>query len=101
MPKAKIEEFAISVDPDEAALNEPPHLDLHCFLSYFEFYIYLEQGIFLKFCRRKFCRLLFGANIQMHYNLKKKKGCIPCPMAARLRIITENNAFMAVLVRRR
>ena len=23
-------EFANSVDPDEVALDEPPHLDLHC-----------------------------------------------------------------------
>ena len=23
-------EFANSIDPDEAAHNEPPHLDLHC-----------------------------------------------------------------------
>ena len=29
----KIAEFANSVDPDEVALNEPPHLDLHCLPS--------------------------------------------------------------------
>ena len=31
-PKMKIVEFANSIDPDEAAHNELPHLDLH-FLS--------------------------------------------------------------------
>ena len=30
-PEMKIVEFANSVDPDEAAHNEPPHLNLHCF----------------------------------------------------------------------
>ena len=29
----KIIEFANSVDPDEVAHNEPPHLDLHCLPS--------------------------------------------------------------------
>ena len=29
----KIAEFANSVDPDEVALNEPPHPDLHCLPS--------------------------------------------------------------------
>ena len=29
----KIVEFANSVDPDEVAHNEPPHLDLHCLPS--------------------------------------------------------------------
>ena len=29
----KIDEFANSVDPDEAAHYEPSHLDLHCSLS--------------------------------------------------------------------
>ena len=26
-------EFANSIEPDEVAHNEPPHLDLHCLLS--------------------------------------------------------------------
>ena len=30
-PKTNTAEFANSVDPDEVAHNEPPHLDLHCF----------------------------------------------------------------------
>ena len=33
--KMKVVEFGNSVDPDEVALNEPPHLDLHCLLSGF------------------------------------------------------------------
>ena len=32
-PRMKIAEFANSVDPDEVAHNEPPHLDLHCLPS--------------------------------------------------------------------
>ena len=31
-PLTKIAEFANSVDLDEVAHNEPPHLDLHCLL---------------------------------------------------------------------
>ena len=31
--KMKVVEFANSVDPDEMAHYEPPHLDLHCLLS--------------------------------------------------------------------
>ena len=30
--EVKITEFANSVDPDEVAHNEPPHLDQHCLL---------------------------------------------------------------------
>ena len=33
----KIDEFANSVDPDEAAHNELPHLDLKCFPLVFNF----------------------------------------------------------------
>ena len=32
-PKIKIVKFANRVDPDEAAHNELPHLDLHCLPS--------------------------------------------------------------------
>ena len=31
----KLVEFATSVDPDEVAHNEPPHLDQHCLSSSF------------------------------------------------------------------
>ena len=31
--KTKIIEFENSVDPDEVAHHEPPHLDLHCLPS--------------------------------------------------------------------
>ena len=33
VPATKIAEFANSVDLDEVAHNEPPHLDLHCLPS--------------------------------------------------------------------
>ena len=55
-------EFANRVDPDEGALNEPPHLGLHCLLSslcIFPTTLYGENR-FLIFCRHKFCPLLFG-----------------------------------------
>ena len=29
-PKTKLAKFANSIDPDEVAHNEPPHLGLHC-----------------------------------------------------------------------
>ena len=32
-PETKIAEFANSVDLDEVAHDEPPHLDLHCLPS--------------------------------------------------------------------
>ena len=32
-PKLKIVEFANSVDPDEVAHYEPPHLYLHCLFA--------------------------------------------------------------------
>ena len=33
VPETKIAEFANSVDLDEVAHNEPPHLELHCLPS--------------------------------------------------------------------
>ena len=33
VPETKIAEFANSVDLDEVAQNEPPHLDLNCLPS--------------------------------------------------------------------
>ena len=33
VPETKIAEFANSVDLDEVAHDEPPHLDLHCLTS--------------------------------------------------------------------
>ena len=33
MPKLKLVEIGNSVDSDEVAHNEPPHLDLHCLPS--------------------------------------------------------------------
>ena len=37
VPETKIAEFANSIDPDEVAHNEPPHLDLTVCLLVFEF----------------------------------------------------------------
>ena len=31
----KVVKFVNSIDPDEMAQNEPPHLDLHCLPSIF------------------------------------------------------------------
>ena len=33
VPEMKFAEFAKSIDLDEVAHNEPPHLDLHCLPS--------------------------------------------------------------------
>ena len=44
----KIVDFANSVDPDEVAHYEPPHLDLHCLPSSLRIY---NSKHFLKFCR--------------------------------------------------
>ena len=33
-PKMKVAEFANTEDPDEAAPDDLPHLDLHCFPSH-------------------------------------------------------------------
>ena len=33
VPEMKIADIAISVELDEVAHNEPPHLDLHCLSS--------------------------------------------------------------------
>ena len=59
-PKIKIVELANSADPDEVANNELPHLNLHCLPSSVRILAWMRI-FFLKFCRRKFCRLLFGA----------------------------------------
>ena len=47
----KINKFSNSVDPDEAAHNEPSHLDLHCLPSSLEFSIYKLGRNTLKFSR--------------------------------------------------
>ena len=44
----KIDEFANSADLDEVAHNEPPHLDLHCLPSVFEFSIQYSLGLFFE-----------------------------------------------------
>ena len=60
-PQMKKVKFANSVDPDEAALNEPPHLNRHCLpccLGILNI-IYLELKIFSIFGRCKVHRLFF------------------------------------------
>ena len=61
--ETKLADLANSVDLDEVAHNEPPHLDLHCLPLVFELSILysLDLTFFLKISRRKFCRLLFGS----------------------------------------
>ena len=58
-----IAEFANSVDLDEVAHYEPPHLDLYCssLWSLNSQYDITRTKHFLKICGQKFCRLLFGS----------------------------------------
>ena len=52
IPEMKIAEFANSVDPDEVAHNEPPHLDLHSLSLILKFIlniIKLGQKVFRNF----------------------------------------------------
>ena len=57
-----IVKFGNSLDPDEVAYDEPPHLDLHCFINLLtpnsQYDIAYTERFYL-ICRRKFCRLLF------------------------------------------
>ena len=48
VPETKIVDFANSVDPDQVAHNEPPHLDLHCFVV-FEFSLFSSNFIIYYF----------------------------------------------------
>ena len=56
VPKTKLVEFANSVEPDEVAHNEPPHLDLHCLSTGF---LSSQSDIALTKHVHKFCHLLF------------------------------------------
>ena len=50
-PKTRIVEFANSIDPDEAAHNELPHLSPCCFLLVFEFSVGMAlTKHLLKYC---------------------------------------------------
>ena len=61
VPKMKIVELASSVDPDETAQNELPHLDLHCLLSsLLSFQCDRLYQTFLEILQIKLCHLLFG-----------------------------------------
>ena len=44
-PEMKIAAFANSVDLDEAAQHEPPHLDLHCLSSSFLIFNLIQLGL--------------------------------------------------------
>ena len=60
----QIAEFTNSIDLDEVAHNEPPHLDLHCLPASLRIHNMIKLGLkfFLKkICRRKFCCLLFDS----------------------------------------
>ena len=56
LPVTKIAEFANSVDLDEVAHNEPPHLDLHCLPSSLWILNMMQLGlnIFWKFADENF-----------------------------------------------
>ena len=56
----KTVEFANTVDPDEAAHNEQPHLDIQCFSLLFlsSHYDFSLDETCLQSCRRKICCLL-------------------------------------------
>ena len=80
--KMKIYAFANTVDPDEVAHNEPPHLDLHCLPVFFKFSVLycLDEYIFLKFCRYQFCQLfpfflacLDEAQEELLYYLRRRR----------------------------
>ena len=62
MSETKIIQFANSVDPDEVAHHEPPHLDLYCLPLSLSSQndINWTNHFFLNFARRKFCCLLIG-----------------------------------------
>ena len=63
----KIVELANSVDPDEAAHNEPSHQDLQCLPSSFRNFNMIQLGeiIFFLNCRCKFCCVLFWRLVQL------------------------------------
>ena len=63
-----IVKFGNSLGPDEVAYDEPPHLDLHCFINLFtpnsQYDIAYTERFYL-ICRRKFCRLLFFGDFKV------------------------------------
>ena len=65
----KIVDIANSVDLDEAVNNEPPHLNLHCLPSIFEFLIRqgLDKVFFVIFADVNFVVCIFGALMVNHY----------------------------------
>ena len=63
VPDTKLAEFANSLDLNEVAHNEPPHLDLHSLPAnlWILNMIWFGLNIFLRIRRRKFCRQLCGS----------------------------------------
>ena len=61
LPEMKIAESAYSVDLDEVAHHEPPHLDLYCLPSSILILNIAWIVHFLKICRQKFCLLPCGS----------------------------------------
>lgn len=63
-----------SMNPEEMAHDEAPHLGLYCLPSSLYFSIWYNLGEqFFKLFRRKFCHLLFGAlRIKVMHALRVK-----------------------------
>ena len=66
--EAKIAEFANCIDLDEVAHNEPPHLDLHCLPSWFEFSIWYSLIFtFFENLQKKFFLAVKGFRTERRY----------------------------------
>ena len=61
----KIAEFANSVDLDEVAHNEPPHLDLHCLPCCLQILNIIQLGIYI-------FRKVAEANFVVHFLVVKE-----------------------------
>ena len=86
-----IAEFANSVDPDEAAHNELPHLDLHCFPTSLWILntIQLNNVSFFNFADLNFLSLRFWCFIVLHLRQSPILGTLPCISAT----FTKGNNF--------
>ena len=69
--REKTAEFANSIDPDEVAHNEPPHLDLHCLNCQ----LYSLDKNILKICRGNFVVICFLALKELTLIVSKSKSC--------------------------
>ena len=72
----KIVNFINSIDLDEEAHNELPHLDLYCLpSSFFSFHNNIAwKKPFLKFCKHKFCLLFWHLRVKVTTFIHKKQG---------------------------